>query len=153
MESLRRLRFALVLPAKGAGSGDQLRLALVAHGAGAGETFIFLSYRACARNRFCATIPGLMYKAAMTWKSIGFAQWRVWVAAAATLLPLAAATRPAAADPAVTCAYTVSDSWNGGFTADVDITNNGPVISGWTLRWTFTTPTADVRGWSAIITG
>jgi cellulase/cellobiase CelA1 len=93
-----------------------------------------------------------MYKAAMTWKSIRFARWRVWVAAAATLIPLAAAARPAAADTAVTCTYTVSNSWNGGFTADVDITNNGPVISGWTLRWTFTTPTADVRGWSAIIT-
>jgi hypothetical protein len=34
----------------------------------------------------------------------------------------------------------------------VDIANNGPAINGWTLRWTFTTSTADVRGWSAIIT-
>jgi cellulase/cellobiase CelA1 len=88
----------------------------------------------------------------MAWKFIRSVHWRVWVAAAATLIPLAAVPWPAVAETAVTCTYTVSNSWNGGFTANVDITNNGPVINGWTVRWTFTTPTADVHGWSAIIT-
>ena len=98
----------------------------------------------------------LIYKAAMAWKFIRPVHWRIWVAAAAaaavTLIPLATVPRPAVAETTVTCTYTVSDSWNGGFTANIDITNNGPVINGWTLRWTFTTPTADIRSWSAVIT-
>jgi len=68
------------------------------------------------------------------------------------LITLAALACPATAEGAVTCTFTVTNSWNGGFTANVDITNNGTAINGWTLRWTFTTPTADVRGWSAVIT-
>lgn len=84
-----------------------------------------------------------MYKAAMTWK---------WLTAAAALAPLAVACPAAADTAAVTCTYTVSSSWSGGFVANVDITNNGPAISGWTLRWTFTTPTANIQGWSAVIT-
>lgn len=78
--------------------------------------------------------------------------WRVWLTAAAILISLAAMTCPATAEAAVTCTYTVTNSWHGGFAANVDITNNGPAINGWTLRWTFTTPTTDVRAWSAIIT-
>ncbi len=91
-----------------------------------------------------------MYNPAMAFMRV--AHWRVWLIAAATLIPLTAVARPATADPAVTCTYTVTTSWNGGFTANVNITDNGPAINGWTLRWTFTTPTADIRGWSAVIT-
>jgi cellulase/cellobiase CelA1 len=76
----------------------------------------------------------------------------IWLTAAATLIPLVAVVRPAAADTPVICTYTVISSWNGGFSASVDITNNGPAINGWTLRWTFTTPTSNVHGWSAVIT-
>jgi cellulase/cellobiase CelA1 len=101
---------------------------------------------------FSCSYPTLIYKAVMAWKFIRFVYWRVWLIAVATLIPLTAVARPATADTAVTCTYTVSNSWNGGFTANVDIANNGPAINGWTLRWTFTTPTAHVQGWSAIIT-
>ena len=97
-------------------------------------------------------IPVLIYKAAMAWKSIRFAHWRIWLTAAATLISLTAAARPATADTAVTCAYTVTTSWPGGFTANVDITNNGPAINGWTLQWTFLTPTSLGTVWSAAIT-
>jgi cellulase/cellobiase CelA1 len=71
---------------------------------------------------------------------------------AATLIPLTAAARPAAADTAVTCTYTVTSSWNGGFSANVDIANNGPAINGWTLQWTFLTPTSNIQAWLAVIT-
>ena len=71
---------------------------------------------------------------------------------AAASISLTAMARPATAESTVVCSYTVTNSWNGGFAANVDITNNGPAINGWTLRWTFTTPTADVQGWSAVIT-
>lgn len=86
----------------------------------------------------------------MAWK--WFAHWRVWLTAAATLISLTTAARPATADTGVTCAYTVTTSWPGGFTANVDITNNGPAINGWTLQWTFPTPTSLGTVWSAAIT-
>ena len=88
----------------------------------------------------------------MAWKFIRFAHWQVWLTAAATLISLTAAARPATADTGVTCTYTVTNSWTDGFTANVDITNNGPVINGWTLQWTFLTPTSLGAVWSAVIT-
>jgi hypothetical protein len=112
-----------------------------------------ISLRASARETFfLVLIPVLIYKAAMAWKFIRLVHWCVWLTAAVTLIPLGAVAGPATAGTAVTCTYVVSNSWNGGFTADVYISNNGPAINGWTLRWTFTTPTADVHGWSANIT-
>jgi hypothetical protein len=93
-----------------------------------------------------------MYEVAMAWKFIRLAHWRVWLTVAATLIPLAAVVRPATAEGAVTCTYTVVNSWPGGFTANVDITNNGPAINGWTVQWTFITPTSDIHGWLANIT-
>jgi len=52
----------------------------------------------------------------------------------------------------VTCVYTFS-AWTGGFSANIQIINNGPTaINGWTLRWTFAVPTAVTSGWSATIT-
>lgn len=89
----------------------------------------------------------------MAWTFIRrFAHWRVWLTVAATLISLTAVTRPATAETAVTCTYTVNSAWTGGFIATVDITNDGPVINGWTVRWTFVTPTSDVWAWSAVIT-
>lgn len=58
----------------------------------------------------------------------------------------------AAAASAMTCAYTFT-AWSGGFTANIQITNNGPTaINGWTVRWTFSVPTGVTSGWSATIT-
>ena len=88
----------------------------------------------------------------MAWKSIRFAHWRVWLTAAATLISLTAGARPATADTGVSCAYTVTSSWGSGFTANVNITNNGPAVNGWTLRWTFPAPTSLGAVWSASIT-
>lgn len=85
-------------------------------------------------------------------KCIQFAHCRVWLVAAATLIPLAVVDQPATADTTVTCTYTVINTWPGGFSANVDIENNGPAINGWTLRWTFTTPTTNIAGWQATIT-
>ncbi len=63
---------------------------------------------------------------------------------------VAAMAGPASAAPAVTCSYSFS-AWNGGFTANVDIANNGPTINGWTMRWTFGSPTTNIQAWSSII--
>lgn len=70
--------------------------------------------------------------------------------ASATAAPAGAVSANTA--PSVTCVYTFS-AWSGGFTANIQITNNGPTaIDGWTLRWTFAVPTAVTSGWSATIT-
>lgn len=47
---------------------------------------------------------------------------------------------PPTATPATSgckVAYSVTNDWGNGFTADVTITNLGPAINGWTLAWTF----------------
>lgn len=86
---------------------------------------------------------------------------RVAVAAAGLLALAAAEAAPAyasagaaaapAADQAVTCTYIVRTSWTGGFTADLVVTNNGPTIDGWTIRWTFPDPTTILGAWSSQI--
>jgi endonuclease YncB( thermonuclease family) len=46
--------------------------------------------------------------------------------------------------------YRVTARWNGGFNADVTITNTGTApISGWTLRWTFTRGQIVTDMWNA----
>ncbi|HZM76289.1 MAG TPA: cellulose binding domain-containing protein [Candidatus Limnocylindrales bacterium] len=68
----------------------------------------------------------------------------------ATLLATTAAVAPAqAALPSpFTCRY-VLWPWQGGFSADLFITNNGPAIDGWIVHWTFEEPTQLLGVWSA----
>jgi endoglucanase len=46
-------------------------------------------------------------------------------------------------------AYTVQNSWSTGFTAQVTVTNLGPPVSGWTLRFTFPGNQQVSHGWNA----
>ncbi|MFC7546809.1 cellulase family glycosylhydrolase [Plantactinospora sp. GCM10030261] len=76
------------------------------------------------------------------------------VAAAAVVAVAAAATAalPTANAMAATgCAVTyTTNSWSGGFTANITITNLGDPINGWTLGWTFPNSSQRVQqGWSA----
>jgi endoglucanase len=77
------------------------------------------------------------------------------VSAAGGLLVAAGLAGPAQAastGPAVTCTYTVESAWQGGFTADIKITNNGPTaINGWTLHWTFGEYTSEIVAWQSIL--
>lgn len=66
----------------------------------------------------------------------------------ACLVSVTAAPAAAIASPAVTCTYTVS-TWNGGFVANLAVANDGPTIDGWTVHWTFDTPTRATTVWSA----
>jgi len=61
---------------------------------------------------------------------------------------VAAPTAPALAGTALTCEYSFV-AWTGGFWADLRITNSGPVISGWTARWSMAEPTTLGNVWSA----
>ncbi|WP_112264321.1 cellulose binding domain-containing protein [Lentzea terrae] len=66
-------------------------------------------------------------------------------------VPTTKTTAPAP-PPVFGCAvnYRVTYRWNGGFNADVTITNTGNVpISGWTLRWKFTRDQTVTDMWNA----
>ena len=49
----------------------------------------------------------------------------------------AVAVAPAQAATSFTVTYTVTSEWAGGFVANVDLTNTGDAVTGWTVNWTF----------------
>ncbi|MFC4586368.1 cellulose-binding domain-containing protein [Sphaerisporangium corydalis] len=80
---------------------------------------------------------------------------RELLAVVATLLAVAAVLIPAraasAADPACRVDYTVNQ-WGGGFTASVTVTELGPAVSAWDLRWTFAAGQRVTSAWNAAVT-
>jgi endo-1,4-beta-xylanase len=58
------------------------------------------------------------------------------------------------ADAAAGCRvdYSVSNQWQGGFGANVSVTNLGDPISSWTLTWSFPAGQQVTQGWNAAIT-
>ncbi|SED07827.1 GDSL-like Lipase/Acylhydrolase family protein [Amycolatopsis tolypomycina] len=67
---------------------------------------------------------------------------RAAVAAAVTLVSAVATgitvgTAPAQAAAGCRVTYQVASQWQGGFTADVDVTNLGDPVTGWQLTWSF----------------
>nr|WP_203806452.1 cellulase family glycosylhydrolase [Actinoplanes couchii] len=48
--------------------------------------------------------------------------------------------------------YQVSSQWQGGFTADVAVTNLGDTINGWNLKWTWTAGQRVTQAWSSTVT-
>ncbi|MEU4625466.1 non-reducing end alpha-L-arabinofuranosidase family hydrolase [Actinoplanes sp. NPDC023801] len=77
------------------------------------------------------------------------------VSAGAAVLASSAVVVAMPADAAVTgCTvkYTVSSQWQGGFNADVSITNLGDPLSSWTLTWSFGAGQTVTQAWSATLT-
>ncbi|MGC5306601.1 cellulase family glycosylhydrolase [Micromonospora zamorensis] len=75
------------------------------------------------------------------------------VGAVATLLiagTMVAGNAQAAAGCKV--AYTVPSQWQGGFTADVKLTNLGDAVNGWSLTWTFPSGQRVTQAWNATVT-
>jgi cellulase/cellobiase CelA1 len=70
--------------------------------------------------------------------------------AIAAALAITTAAPAQAATPALTCTYTLMQ-WNGGFMAELAVTNTGPTITGWTAHWTFDTPTRVTATWQAAL--
>jgi hypothetical protein len=78
-----------------------------------------------------------------------------WAAPAAASAPAstpapASVAAPTAAATAGTfaCDYWFV-AWSGGFIADLTIVNHGPVVNGWTARWTMRAATGNVAAWQA----
>src|SRR3954471_5502671 len=76
---------------------------------------------------------------------------RVAATIAGAALLAAAVPAPATAGPIFPCTYPVTP-WDGGFSADLRITNNGPTIESWTARFSFDTPTQLLGAWQALMT-
>lgn len=77
---------------------------------------------------------------------------------AAIAVPLAAAAAVSAvsitgASAAAGCrvGYTIGSQWQGGFTANVTVTNLGDPLNGWTLTWTFGAGQQVTQAWNATV--
>nr|WP_173084475.1 cellulase family glycosylhydrolase [Phytohabitans rumicis] len=76
------------------------------------------------------------------------------VAGGAAALLMAGTVMAVNAQAAAGCrvAYAVSAQWPGGFTANVNVTNLGDAINGWSLVWTFPSGQQVTQAWNATVT-
>ncbi|HEV3067976.1 MAG TPA: cellulose binding domain-containing protein, partial [Streptosporangiaceae bacterium] len=65
-----------------------------------------------------------------------------------TAVPAAGLAAPAAAAAVCQVTYTVNSDWGTGFSIAVNITNNGPAITSWTLGYAYTGNQKIAQGWS-----
>jgi hypothetical protein len=65
---------------------------------------------------------------------------------------VAVASPAGAATAGCSVAYTVSSQWQGGFGANVSITNLGDSLSSWTLTWSFGPGQTVTQAWNASVT-
>lgn len=75
--------------------------------------------------------------------------------AVATTLPATSAAATSAASTAGGCqvSYAVTNSWQGGFQADVTVRNTGPAaVNGWSLTWSFADGQQVNQAWNATVT-
>ncbi|MGW6443081.1 cellulase family glycosylhydrolase [Lentzea sp. NPDC055074] len=63
-----------------------------------------------------------------------------------------AVVAPAAAAPGCKVDYTVPSQWQGGFTANVAVTNVGDRVNGWRLTWTWPSGQQVSQAWNATVT-
>ncbi|MEU7908615.1 cellulase family glycosylhydrolase [Actinoplanes sp. NPDC049118] len=82
-------------------------------------------------------------------------RWRLGLVVGGTAALLAGLVVGAAdAQAAAGCrvAYSAPSQWQGGFTANVTVTNLGDLINGWQLGWTFPSGQTVTQAWNATIT-
>jgi hypothetical protein len=83
-------------------------------------------------------------------------RYRSMAMAAAAAVTVAAGTaiavHPAAAAAGCAVTYTVTSQWNNGFTANVNVTNNGDPLTSWTLTWNFANGQQITQSWNATTT-
>ncbi|GGN07510.1 hypothetical protein GCM10011609_53770 [Lentzea pudingi] len=80
----------------------------------------------------------------------GFALTAAFVSVAASIG--LAVVAPAAAAPGCKVDYTVPSQWQGGFTANVAVTNVGDRVNGWRLTWTWPSGQQVTQAWNATVT-
>ncbi|MBW4702279.1 DUF3237 family protein [Micromonospora sp. RL09-050-HVF-A] len=72
--------------------------------------------------------------------------------AAATLVGVVGVATSASAATGCRVTYTVSSQWNGGFGANVAVTNLGDPLNGWQLTWSFTAGQQITQYWNGTVT-
>jgi hypothetical protein len=83
-------------------------------------------------------------------------RFRLFVAAAVPAAVAVAAVglvtaTPAAAATGCRVTYSVGSQWPGGFTGNVNVTNLGDPLSGWTLTWSFGAGQQVTQAWNATV--
>ncbi|MFJ8582843.1 cellulase family glycosylhydrolase [Micromonospora sp. NPDC093277] len=61
-------------------------------------------------------------------------------------------TSPPPGNGGCTARYTITNSWQGGFQAEVSVTAGSSAINGWTVRWTYANGQTVSQFWSVTIT-
>ena len=92
----------------------------------------------------------------MSVRSLRTSRGRVGVIAAAVAVVLLSglmmAVNAGAAAAGCRVVYTVASQWQGGFTANVAVTNLGDPVNGWRLAWTFPSGQQVTQAWNATVT-
>ncbi|MEU0279119.1 glycoside hydrolase family 6 protein [Streptomyces sp. NPDC006195] len=83
-------------------------------------------------------------------RGAALAAFALVAAAAGTATALDAPAGAAAAG--CTVDYRIQTAWNGGFSANVNVTNTGDAISSWKLEWSFAGDQKVTQGWNSTIT-
>ncbi|GAA1873297.1 cellulose-binding domain-containing protein [Myceligenerans crystallogenes] len=108
-----------------------------------------------ARSPRPPTLPGRTGSTSRTRAAHGR---RVLAALGAAVSLLAAGAVTAMTAPAATAAtgcsvqYSVVNTWQGGYQANVSVTNLGDALSSWTLAWTFASGQGVSQAWNATVT-
>src|SRR5688572_2378721 len=71
------------------------------------------------------------------------------IAMLGAIAAVSATARAAVAGCRIT--YSVSSQWPGGFGANVNVTNLGDPITGWTLTWSFSAGQQVMQAWGSIV--
>jgi hypothetical protein len=80
-------------------------------------------------------------------------RWTVAAAAAAALAATGLVTATAAhAAAGCQAAYTITSQWQGGFGADVAVTNLGDPVTSWTVTWSFAAGQSVTQAWNTTVT-
>jgi aryl-phospho-beta-D-glucosidase BglC (GH1 family) len=82
-------------------------------------------------------------------------RWRIGIVAGGVAALLVAGTLAAVSAQAATgcrVAYSTPSQWPGGFTANVNVTNLGDPVVGWSLVWTFPSGQRVTQAWNATVT-
>jgi beta-xylosidase len=78
--------------------------------------------------------------------------WLAGVLAISVAAGLSAVATSAEAAAGCQVTYTVTNQWQGGFGADVTITNLGDTLNGWQLSWTFAAGQTVTQLWNGTVT-
>jgi len=73
-------------------------------------------------------------------------------AVALAAVAVVATAPPASAATGCRVQYAISSSWPGGFGANVNLTNLGDPLNGWTLVWTYASGQTVTQAWNATVT-